>query len=73
MIARKRKLVKNKLTEGISSPMTAYGFNTATGQDDAQYDAEDRLIEWNRYDGTVDQEWTLSEVGEWDTFTEEGS
>ena len=55
---------KNKLTEGISSPMANYGFSSTT------YDQADRLTAWNRTDGNLDQAWNLSLVGDWDTFTE---
>ncbi len=55
---------KNKLTEGISSPMANFGFNSTA------YDPADRLTAWNRTDGNLDQAWNLSLVGNWATFTE---
>ncbi|MDZ7618331.1 MAG: RHS repeat-associated core domain-containing protein, partial [Patescibacteria group bacterium] len=55
---------KNKLTEGISSPMANFGFNSTA------YDQADRLTAWNRMDGNLDQAWNLSLVGNWATFTE---
>ncbi len=55
---------KNKLTEGISTPMANYGFNSTS------YDQADRLTAWNRTDGNLDQAWDLSLVGNWATFTQ---
>ena len=55
---------KNKLTEGISAPMANYGFSSTT------YDSANRLTAWNRTDGSLDQAWNLSLVGDWATFTE---
>ncbi|MDZ7617491.1 MAG: RHS repeat-associated core domain-containing protein [Patescibacteria group bacterium] len=55
---------KNKLTEGISSPMANFGFNSTA------YDPADRLTAWNRTDGNLDQAWNLSLVGNWATFTQ---
>ncbi|MDZ7619829.1 MAG: RHS repeat-associated core domain-containing protein [Patescibacteria group bacterium] len=55
---------KNKLTEGISTPMANFGFNSTA------YDPADRLTAWNRTDGNLDQAWNLSLVGNWATFTQ---
>lgn len=60
---------KNKTGETITSTMSGFGFSTgATG-----YDDEDRLKTWNRTNGTLNQAWTLSAVGNWDAFTSAGS
>ncbi|MBL8890296.1 MAG: RHS repeat protein [Planctomycetaceae bacterium] len=60
---------KNKTGETITSTMSGFGFSTgATG-----YDDEDRLQTWNRTNGTMNQAWTLSDVGNWDAFTSAGS
>jgi len=62
---------KNKTSEAITGVMSPYGFNSAAGQQPAAYDADDRLVAWNRNDGNLDQAWTLTPVGDWDLFTEE--
>jgi YD repeat-containing protein len=60
---------KNKTGETITGTMSGFGFSTgATG-----YDDEDRLKTWNRTNGTMNQAWTLSAVGNWDAFTSAGS
>jgi RHS repeat-associated protein len=60
---------KNKTGETITSTMSGFGFSTgATG-----YDDEDRLQTWNRTNGTMNQAWTLSAVGNWNNFTSAGS
>ncbi len=60
---------KNKTGETITGTMSGFGFSTgATG-----YDDEDRLQTWNRTNGTMNQAWTLSAVGNWDAFTSAGS
>ncbi len=60
---------KNKTGETITGTMSGFGFSTgSTG-----YDDEDRLTVWNRTNGTMDQSWTLSEVGNWNAFTSAGS
>jgi len=56
----------NKLTETITGPMAGYGFTVPNGG----YDDENRLIEWNRDDSNLDQEWDLSPVGDWNGFTQ---
>ena len=43
--------------------MSGYGFN-------ASYDAEDRLIGWQRSDSALDQSWDLTPVGDWNRVTE---
>ena len=61
---------KNKTAETITGGgvMNNFGFDTgATG-----YDAENRLVNWNRTDGNQDQSWDLSLVGDWDQFSNEG-
>ena len=57
---------KNKTSESIGGVMSDYGFT-------AGYDAEDRLTSWDRADTNLDQSWNLSEVGNWDSFTENSS
>ena len=39
---------------------------------DAQYDAEDRVTQWDRDNLTESQDWTLSLVGDWDSTTING-
>ena len=56
----------NKLSETISGAMSGYGF-TAT------YDAEDRLISYDRSNGNLDQAWDLSPVGDWNSTSDNGS
>ncbi len=56
-------------TVTFNHTMSGFGFSTgATG-----YDDEDRLKTWNRTNGTMNQAWTLSAVGNWDAFTSAGS
>lgn len=55
---------KNKTSETITGPLSCYGF------DQTSYDADDRLISWQRSDNNLDQSWNLSGVGDWNTFTE---
>ena len=57
---------KNKLSETIGGVMNGYGF-TAT------YDAENRLVSWDRSDNNRDQAWDLSPVGDWNSTTDNGS
>ncbi len=57
---------KNRTAETINGVMSGYGY--ATGP--AGYDNEDRLVNWDRSDGQLDQDWTLSAVGDWDRYTE---
>ncbi|HMP79852.1 MAG TPA: RHS repeat-associated core domain-containing protein, partial [Pirellulaceae bacterium] len=60
---------KNKTAETISGTMSGYGFSTgSTG-----YDDENRLTTWNRTNGTKNQSWTLSDVGNWSSFTSANS
>ncbi|MBL8892636.1 MAG: RHS repeat-associated core domain-containing protein [Planctomycetaceae bacterium] len=60
---------KNKTGETITSTMSGFGFSTGA----SGYDDEDRLQAWNRTNGTMNQAWTLSDVGNWDAFTSAGS
>ena len=60
---------KNRLSESITGVMSPYGYDTTP----AGYDADDRLIAWQRDDGQLDQAWNLSAVGDWDQFTENAS
>ena len=55
----------NKLSESISGAMSGYGF-TAT------YDAEDRLITYDRSNGNLDQAWDLTAVGDMNSVTKSG-
>jgi RHS repeat-associated protein len=54
---------KNKTGESIGGVMSGYGFT-------ADYDAEDRLVSWDRADTNLDQSWDLSPVGNWNSITE---
>ena len=58
---------KNKLSETITGVMSGYGF------DETLYDTEDRLTGWNRDDSSLDQSWSLSPVGDWNSITENDS
>jgi RHS repeat-associated protein len=60
---------KNKTSETIGGTMSGYGFSIPTNG----YDDEDRLVNYNRTDGNLDQSWSLSEVGDWDSVTTEGT
>ena len=62
---------KNKLKETIRGPLSPYGFGTTVGQE-AAYDAEDRVTDWHRDDTLRDLNYSLSKVGDWNTFTVEG-
>lgn len=57
---------KNKLKETLGAPMANYGFGT-TNQ--AVYDAEDQLTDWQRDDGNLHQQWALTPAGDWNPFT----
>ncbi len=59
---------KNKTAESISGAMSNFGFSIPSGG----YDDEDRLVTFNRTDGNLDQSWSLSDVGDWDSITTEG-
>jgi len=58
---------KNKTSETITGTLGSFGFQTS------QFDAEDRLVQWNRTDGNQDQSWILSLEGDWDSFSEEAT
>ncbi len=58
---------KNRTAETITGVMSDYGYDTGP----AGYDAEDRLVNWERSDGQQDQDWLLTAVGDWDQFTQE--
>jgi len=60
---------KNKTAESITGVMSGYGFSVGANG----YDAEDRLVNWDRSDANLDQAWDLSPVGDWDSFTENAS
>lgn len=60
---------KNKTAETISGTMSGYGFSVPT----SGYDNENRLVSYSRSDGNLDQSWSLSEVGDWDSVTTEGT
>ena len=59
---------KNKTSETISGAefMSNFGF----GVGGSGYDDENRLVNWNRSDGNLDQSWNLSPVGDWNQKTE---
>jgi len=57
---------KNKMSETIGGVMSGFGFT-------AGYDADDRLVSWDRADSALDQSWNLSPVGNWNSFTENAS
>ncbi len=63
---------KNKLSEvhsGINATVNGFGFNAA----DTTYDFEDRLTQWKRANGTENQSWNLTAVGDWQSFTRNGT
>src|SRR6056297_1175347 len=60
---------KNKTSESITGVVSGYGFSVGPNG----YDAEDRLVNWDRSDANLDQAWNLSPVGDWDSFTENAS
>lgn len=60
---------KNKTAESNSGAMSGYGFSIPV----SGYDAEDRLVSYNRTDGNLDQLWNLSAVGDWHSVTTEGT
>lgn len=59
---------KNKTSETVTGAMSGYGFSVPTGG----YDDQNRLTGWNRTNGTKNQAWALSPVGDWNTFTDAG-
>jgi hypothetical protein len=58
----------NKTSETISGALSGKGFSVPSGG----YDNEDRLTAWNRSDSALSQSWSLSAVGDWSSFTENG-
>ncbi len=63
---------KNKLSEGhsgVNATVNGFGFNAA----DTTYDFEDRLTQWKRANGTENQSWNLTAVGDWQSFTRNGT
>ncbi|PNY36503.1 hypothetical protein C2E31_12985, partial [Rhodopirellula baltica] len=60
---------KNKTSEGITGTMSGFGFDVGA----SGYDDEDRLVSWERDDNNLDQAWSLSLVGDWDSYTENAS
>lgn len=60
---------KNKTAETIGGTMSGYGFSVGS----SGYDNEDRLVNFNRTDGNLDQSWSLSNVGDWNSVTTEGT
>ncbi len=46
--------------------MSDYGFTVGS----SGYDDEDRLVNWERDDTNLDQSWSLSLVGDWNSITE---
>ncbi len=49
--------------------MSSYGFDVGS----SGYDDEGRLVNWERDDANLDQSWSLSLVGDWDSITENTS
>ncbi len=58
---------KNITWSNIGGLMNPYGFKNS------QYDDEDRLVQWHRWDDNQDQSWVLSLEGDWNSFTEEAT
>jgi hypothetical protein len=56
---------ENKTGETITGTMSGYGFSIPT----SGYDDEDGLVTYNRTDGNLDQSWSLSGVGDWNSIT----
>lgn len=63
---------KNKISETIAGVMSGFGFGSGGGNATV-YDDEDRLTDWYRTGGGLDQSWNLSLVGNWDSLTENGN
>ena len=58
---------KNKTSETITnSPLSGYGFTTGT----TGYDDENRVTNWSRSDSLQTQAWSLSPVGDWNSFSQ---
>ncbi len=49
--------------------MSNFGFSVGVGG----YDDENRLLNWDRNDGKLDQAWSRSAVGNWTPKTENSS
>ena len=58
----------DKTSETITGSMSGYGFAVPTGG----YDDQNRLTAWNRTNGTKNQAWALSSVGDWNSFVDAG-
>src|SRR5690606_4203219 len=59
----------NRTSETITGTLSGYGWSTGTGG----YDDEDRLVNWDRSDSNLSHDWTLSEVGDWDSVSVNGT
>ena len=59
---------KNKTSETIGRTMSGYGFTSAG----TSYDDEDRLTGFARTNGTFNQSWNLTKVGDWTSVTTNG-
>ncbi|MFN7876837.1 MAG: hypothetical protein ACK5PB_16060 [Pirellula sp.] len=60
---------KNKTSETIGGTMSGYGFTSAG----TTYDDEDRLTGFARTNGTFNQSWNLTKVGDWTSVTTNGT
>ncbi len=58
----------DKTSETVTGAMSGYGFSVPTNG----YDDQNRLTAWNRTNGTKNQSWALSAVGDWNSFVDAG-
>lgn len=63
---------KNKTSETITGTMANYGFTVPSNVPSNGYDAEDRLVGFNRTAGLT-QSWSLSPVGDWNSVATKGT
>lgn len=64
---------KNKTKETISGQISGYSFDTTLGNDPDGYDDEDRLTYFKRSNQANPQTWTLTDVGNWSSWSNFGT
>jgi hypothetical protein len=64
---------KNKTKETITGQIAGFSFDTTLGTDPDGYDDEDRLTYFKRQSTTNPQTWSLSLVGDWNSWSNFGT
>ena len=63
---------KNVVSESREGAMNRFSWGTIDGGQDG-FDAEGRLLHWSQSDESVEQRWTVSPVGNWNSFRQNGT